>query len=418
MHYVKLYFEKPLYRNSIALILNTGMAYVLNFLFWMIAGHTVSAGSIGLATATISAAAMLVTMSRFGLDASLVRYIPRSRDKSGFYNATILIILLLSLIVAIVFLAGLNLFSPALDFLRKQVFLIEFIGYILLTAVCNMQGTALVAVRKADLSLLQSSVLAVRIPLLWAFASLGVLGIFVSMNLAYLAMMIVGIILLYKLNVSSKPDLNFKDVRESFGFSFGNYTAALFLAAPITLMPIIIVNAVGARDGAYFYIAYSIATFLFMVPDAIAMSLFVEGSHKQPLKANTVRSIKFTLLIISPGILFILLFGDKLLALFGLQYAAEAFLILQLLAVSSLFYAIIDIYTAVKKVQRDMVMVNYLSFAVSALTIGLGFLLLLMLGLNGIGYAWIISNLTVCAIAVWLMLFREKWAVRPLVDTP
>jgi O-antigen/teichoic acid export membrane protein len=408
MQIVKEYFFKPLYRNSIALMLNTGMASVFNFLFWMIAGHTVSAKDIGLATAAISAAAMLVTISRFGLDAGLIRYIPQSRDRSGFYNATILIIVLVSVVIAIIFLLGLNKFSSALVFLREQKFLIVFIGYILITAVCNMQGTALVAVRKADLSLLQSSALAIRIPLLWAFSSLGLLGIIASMDLAYLAMMIVGVIMLYYLNVSSNMDFSFKDVRNSFGFSLGNYIAAIFLSAPITLMPIIIVNAVGANEGAYFYIAYSIATFLFMVPDAISMSLFVEGSHKQPLKANTIKSIKFTLLIMSPMILFIPFFGDKLLALFGRQYAIEALQLLQLLAVSSLFYAILDIYTAIKKVQKDIPMVNYLSFATSVLTIGLGYILLITIGLNGLGYAWLISNFAVCAIVVYMMLFTEK----------
>lgn len=54
-------------------------------------------------------------------------------------------------------------------------------------------------------------------------------------------------------------------------------------------MPIMIVNAVGARHGAYFYIVYSIAIFLFMVPDAISTSLFVEGSHRQPLKASAMK---------------------------------------------------------------------------------------------------------------------------------
>jgi O-antigen/teichoic acid export membrane protein len=390
-------------------MLNTGIALMFNFLFWVIAGHTVSAKDIGLATAAISAAAMLITLSRFGLDAGLVRYIPQSRDKSGFYNATILIIVLVSVVITVLFLMGLNVFSPALDFLREQNFLIVFIGYILITAVCNMQGTALVAVRKADLSLLQSIILAIRIPLLCAFSSLGLLGIIASMDLAYLAMMIVGIIMLYYLNVSSKLDISFKDVRASFGFSLGNYIAAIFLAAPITLMPIIIVNTVGAKEGAYFYIAYSIATFLFMVPDAISMSLFVEGSHKQPLKANAIKSIKFTLLIMAPGVLFILFFGDKLLALFGRQYIAEALPTLQLLAISSLLYAIIGIYATIKKIQKDIPMVNYLSFATSALTIGLGYILLITLGLNGLGYAWLISNFAVCAIAVYMMLFREKW---------
>jgi O-antigen/teichoic acid export membrane protein len=405
-----MYYNRPLYRNSMALMLNTAMASIFNFLFWMIAGRTVSAESIGLATAAISAAAMLVTLSRFGLDAGIVRYFPRYVDKSGFYNATILIILLVTFLMTGIFLAGLDILSPAMLFLKEQKFVILFIGYILITAVCNIQGTAFVAVRRADLSLLQSSVLAISIPLLWTLSSLGILGIIISIDIGYLAMLILGVIMLYMLKVSSKPLINIKEVRESLGFSVGNYFAAIFTAAPIALAPIIIVNTVGAKWGAYFYIAYSIATFMFMVPDAISMSLFVEGSHRQPLKANAIKSIKLATLIMVPGILFIIFFGNNLLALFGRQYSIEALPMLQLLAMSSLPFAIILIYTAVKRVQEDIPMVNFLSFAPSAITLGLGYLFLIMFGLNGLGYAWLISNVTICAIALGMMLFLEKWA--------
>jgi O-antigen/teichoic acid export membrane protein len=409
MHIIKKYFFKPLYRNSIALMLNTGISSIFNFVFWMIAGHTISAKSIGLASAAISAAALLITISWFGLDAGLVRYFPRSTDKSGFYNATILIIILVTLLITAIFLIGLNEFSPAMEFLTGWRFLFIFIGYILITAVCNMQGTALVAVRRADLSLLQSSILVIRIPLLWAISSLSIIGILVSMDLAYLAMLIIGILMLYKVKVSSKPDIDLREVRESFSFSLGNYFAAILTAAPITLMPMIIVNTVGAKEGAYFYIAYSIATFLFMVPDAISMSLFVEGSHRRPLKASAMKSIRFAIMIMAPMALFIIVFGGKLLAIFGPGYSIEAYPLLQLLAISSLFSAIISIYISVKKVQKDIPMVNYISFAVSALTIGLGYLLLVAFGLIGHGYAWLISNVAVCAIAGWMMASKDEW---------
>jgi O-antigen/teichoic acid export membrane protein len=409
MHVLKKYFFKPLYRNSIALILNTGLSSAFNFVFWMIAGHTTSASIIGLATAAISAAAMLVTISRFGLDDGLVRFFPESRDKSGFYNATILIIMLVTLPIVGIFLFGLNVFSPALGFLRELQFLPVFIGYILITTVCDMQGTALVAVRKADLSLLQSSILFLRIPLLLLLSSLGVMGILVSLDFAYLAMLVIGVIMMYRLNVSNNLNLDTHRVRESFSFSMGNYVSTILTAAPITLMPIIIVNTIGAKEGAYFYISYAIATFLFMVPDSISMSLFVEGSHMQPLRADTMKAMKFVIMVISPAILFIIFFGNDLLAIFGHEYSAGAYSLLRLLAISSLFYAVVSIFLSVKKVEKDIAMVNYISFCISALTIGLGYILLVTIGLVGVGYAWLISNVLICAVACWRMIWKEKW---------
>ena len=45
------------------------------------------------------------------------------------------------------------------------------------------------------------------------------------------------------------------------------------------ILPIMVLNVLGAEQAAYYYIAYAIAALLFMIPSAISMSLFVEGSH-------------------------------------------------------------------------------------------------------------------------------------------
>ncbi len=411
MYALKKYYREHLYLNSLALMLNTGMASLFNFLFWMVAGRSMPPESLGLATAAISAAAMIVTLSRLGLDAALVRYFPGARNREGFYNAIMAINLLATIAISGIFIMGLNVFSPPLEFLRGWRFFPAFMAYVLLTAACSMQGTAFVAIRKAHLSLLQGFILAVRIPLLYAASSAGVLGVLESMDFAYLAMLIIGIFLLYRLNVSGKLGIDLALVQKSLGFSLGNYVSAILAMAPITLMPIMAVNTIGAGGGAYFYIAYSIAIFLFMVPDAVSMSLFVEGSHRMPLKENTMKSIKFAFMVMAPMALLIMLFGDRLLAMFGSPTYARALPTLQMLAISSFFSAIISIYSSVKKVQKDMVMVSGISLAVSASTIGLGYIFMAMIGLDGIGYAWLISNATVCAVVCWIMAFRERWTL-------
>ena len=51
------------------------------------------------------------------------------------------------------------------------------------------------------------------------------------------------------------------------------------MAAPNLILPIMVLNVLGAEQAAYYYIAYAIAALLFMIPGAISTSLFVEGSH-------------------------------------------------------------------------------------------------------------------------------------------
>jgi len=385
-------------------MLNTGTTTFFTYLFWLIAGHMTSTTCIGLTTEAISAAAMIVAVSRLGMDDSLTRFYPQSKDPDGFYNALIVIMLAVTIITFTGFTVMLPYISPSLLFLNTWQYSLLFIGYIFLTSICDMQGTALVAIRRADLAFLQYSILILRIPLLLVMGSLGITGIFLALDITYLIMTIAGVVLLYRMRISRRARVDIGEVRKTAAFSLGNYVSTIVATAPITLIPIVIVNVTGAVQEAYFYIAYSIATFLFMVPDAVAASMFVEGSHDRPLKVTTFKSLRFALLLLAPMVLAVVVFGDKVLLLFSPEYSTAAYQLLLLLTLSSLFYAIIVIHITVVQVQKNIAMLNYIRLAVSGLTIGLSFILLLKIGLIGIGYAWLLSNIIVSAVSGWMIL--------------
>jgi O-antigen/teichoic acid export membrane protein len=171
-----------------------------------------------------------------------------------------------------------------------------------------------------------------------------------------------------------------------------------------------IINAIGAREGAYYYIAHAMAVgLLFIIPFSVGYSLFVEGSHGMPLKETSIKSLKFTMLILIPAIAVIFLFGDRLLLLFGTQYSTQALELLWLLAVSSLLSVIPTIYSSIVTVQKNIKMLNYVNFAISALMLGAAYPLLLKYGIIGVGYAWVISYALVSIIVVWLVIRRERW---------
>ena len=96
-------------------------------------------------------------------------------------------------------------------------------------------------------------------------------------------------------------------LNEASHFSLENYLAGLFMAAPNLILPIMVLNALGAEQAAYYYIAYAIAALLFMIPNAISMSLFVEGSHGEALKRTVVKSlvIIFSLLVPAAALMYV-----------------------------------------------------------------------------------------------------------------
>jgi O-antigen/teichoic acid export membrane protein len=388
---------------------NTGLVSLFNYLFWLIASIVTPPEQIGLATAAISAAAMMVAISRLGMDDSITRFFPQSKDRGGFLNALIAIMLLMTTVVIAGFMLGLPHISPALLFLKQGQYFLLFVVLVFLTSISNMQGTSLVALRRADLALLEFAILFLRLPLLLALGSLGVLGVFLATDITYLIMAVVGIIFLYRLGIVRDLHIDFGQARKTMKYSLSNYMALILYTAPVTLIPILVINVIGATQQAYYYAAYTIAAFLLLVPDAIVASMFVEGSHERPLRDTAFKSLRFALIILVPMLLATVIFGDDLLRLFSAEHSAAAYELLLLLAISSLFYAVIEVYFTVMQVRKNLVMLNFVRLSVTALALGIGYVLLQKLGLIGIGYAWLLACVIVSVIAGWKMMSKKTW---------
>lgn len=406
---LKKYYREPLYRNSLSIMLTQVFATFFALAFWMVAARTMSSTTVGLATAAFSSTVLLINLAPLGLDAGLTRFLPGSNNKRGLYSTTVIITLLSSLLLMAIFLSGLHILSPQLVFLREGWFLVALIGFAAVTAVSTMQATALIAARQGHLYLIQNTILGVRVPLIIVFASLGTLGVFLSWDIAFLATVLFGTVALYYYGLSMKWEIDVASLREIFRFSLGNYTAGIFQLAPL-IIPMMIINAIGAQEGAYYYIAHAVATgLLFIIPAAVGLSLFVEGSHGMPLREIAIKSLKFTMLILIPAIAVIFLLGDRLLLLFGTQYSTQALELLWLLAVSSLLSVIPSIYSSIVTIQKNIKMLNYVNFAISALMLAATYPLLLNYGIIGVGYAWVISYALVSIIVVWLVIWRDRW---------
>jgi O-antigen/teichoic acid export membrane protein len=315
----------------------------------------------------------------------------------------------LALVLTAVFMLGINIFSPALSFLRDGWFLPVFFAYIAVTSIYSVQNLAFISIRRADLSLIQNLLLGARIPILLLIAGMGVFGVFSALGIAYLMAFVFGAFVLRRYGLSFTRSFDIASIRKTLKFSLGNYSAGIFMMAPVTIIPIMIVNTIGSEEGAYFYVAYSVAALLFMIPSAVSTALFVEGSHNLPLKENVLKSVKLILILLVPALIIIFLFGDKVLLLFSKEYSEQSFEMLQLFAVSSIFFAVTSIFISIKKIQKDIRMINYVNFALSVMIIGFGYVALLKYGLLGLGYAWLGANAFMSMVVAAIVIGRDKW---------
>jgi len=200
------------------------------------------------------------------------------------------------------------------------------------------------------------------------------------------------------------PTLKLKLLKDMWRYSSGNYLADLFSTCLPFILPLMVVNVLGAEQNAYFYIGWMMAGLLFAIPAAVSQSLFAEGSHfEDKLKENVTRSLKFTFLLLIPAVIVLILVGKWVLLAFGQSYSLNALHLLWVLSLSSLPLALTHIYTGILRVtgriKELMAIWGFIALSVFLAS----YLIMPVTGIIGIGYAWLGAQ---AVVAVYILARR------------
>lgn len=412
---LKQHLNDPLFKNSYFLMATTVIGSILGFFFWILVARYHTPHDVGLATALISAANLLVVFSLLGFNFGVTRFLPNEKDKQGMINSCLTIILLFSILLSAIFILGIHIWSPILLFVRENmVFLLFFIVFVFTTALTRLQQTIFVALRSAELSFIQNITLSVlKLIFVLFLVSFGVFGIVSSWAIAACIALIFSTFFLTPRRVHSYlpiPTVKKKMIKGMFHISSGNYIAENFAAIPGSVLPLMIINVLNPEMNAYFFMALAVSGILSTVPLAVNSSLFVEGSYApEQFRNNVIKAIKFTFLLIIPMILGIFIFGDKLLLLFGKAYSENAFYALCILVLSVIPLTINKLYMTIKNVQLNVKPIIYLNALISTLTIGISYVLMIEIGLIGAAMGYTLSK-GIGAVVVLALVKMEGWA--------
>lgn len=403
---LKQHLKDPLYKNSFFIMLASISSAGIGFFFWILAAKLYPPEDVGIATALISSMTLLVLLSRFGLDFSIIRFFPEN-DKSKIFSMSAIITTFFAVLFGAIFILGIDIFSPALHLLKSSSNALLFIIFLTASSVAALTGTSFIAIRKAGFQFLQSLLVGSRIIFLIPLIFLGAIGIFGAVGISFILAISVSLTLLIKSEIKPRFEVDRSFLNKAFHFSAGNYLAGLFIVAPHSILPLMVLNIIGAEETAHYYIAFAIASLLFIIPDAIVTSLFVEGSHGEALKKNTLKSLLAIFSLLIPAVIILYFSGGFLLGLIGKGYV-EGFDLLRIIALSSFFVATCQIYFSIKRVQKDVKGLIFLSALIFALLIGLSYLFMLEFGIIGVGYAWMFSY-GLGSLVVGIMIKREGW---------
>jgi O-antigen/teichoic acid export membrane protein len=399
---IRQVLRTPLYANALYVTLSAAVSGLLGFLFWLIVARFYSTEVVGYSSAIISALNLLAWVGLIGLDMSLVRFLPHVDSPRRMINTCLTVASFVSLVVAGIFLAGLRFWSPALSFIRENaVFCLAFLLFAVTRTLSLVIDSAFLAGRRAGFTLLRNtifSLLRLPLPVLFAlhFRTFGVVssfGIALAISVA-LAMFV--FLPRVRADYRPAPVLDLGLIKEQWWYSSRSYLSNLLMEAPAYVLPLMVVNRLGAEQNAYFYIAWMIASLLFAVPLGASQSLFAEGSHfEDRLRENVVKSLKSTFLLLVPLAILAAAAGKWLLLVFGQAYSLNALALLWVMCLSSLPMGVTYIYTGVLRVVgRVIELVVMWVFVVSGTLVG-SYLLLPLTGIVGIGYAWLGVHLIV-----------------------
>jgi O-antigen/teichoic acid export membrane protein len=197
-------------------------------------------------------------------------------------------------------------------------------------------------------------------------------------------------------------------LKEIGRYSAGNYVARVMLDVAVLALPMVVINTLGAESNAYFVVAWAIVAAIRVIPTSVSNSLFAEGSNDEDsLMVNAVKSLKLIFLILIPVVLVIAAIGDKILLIFGESYSENGTILLRIMIFSVIPWSISYIYISIERVRKKVSGIIKVSSALACLSLGLGYLLMLKMGIVGMGIGYLVGQSAV-AMSIVLVLFRKR----------
>jgi O-antigen/teichoic acid export membrane protein len=382
--------QDHLYRNSIFLVLSRILNASVGILFWVIAAKLYSITEVGMATVLISSLGLVMLFSRFGFDLSIIRYIEIA-DKNKVFDTSLVITTVASAVISLI-----SIFFQA-TLITNFTKAILFIVIALFNSITLISGNMFLALRKGQYFFIQTVLISIRMFLLIPLAYSKNFGIFLSLGICYVLSATFSLLVLRKEVKINILVIDRSFVKESFKFSIGSYFSNLLTEAPILILPIMVLHLIGQEEAAIYYMAMAIGNFALIVPNALSISLFIEGSRGQPLKRIITKAFSTAYLFLIPITVIIGLWGKKILGFINKEYI-EAYDLLLLVIITSLFAVIYMVFITVQNINMKVeknIKFNLLRFL---LLIGASFCLIPRYHIIGVGYAWLFTHVVLTLI--------------------
>lgn len=385
-----------LMRNSFFLMLSSIVVAGVGFLFWVVVARSFSTEAVGLATTLLSASSLISLFGLGGFDTVFVRFLARASDKSKMINTGLLVSALLSAAIALAFALLTPLIAPDMSFVHSNLlYLLLFVMFTVFTTWNTTLNAVFIAHRKGQYVLIANIIFsAVKLGLPFMVTSNDPMLIFSIVGIAQAVYVCAGLwIAVRKLGYRPRLQMSRSVIRDTYRYGTATYASNLFNLLPDFVLPILVLNMLGAHSAAYFYIAFTIANFLYTAIFTTTQATLAEASHdEEAYAAHLRRGVSIVAALLVPGIIGVLLLAPYVLAIFGSDYRENAVALINILTVSSVAVALYSILGTYFKATHQLKAIMTMTGVNSAAIVILALVLTQPFGLAGVGWAWLLGS--------------------------
>ncbi|MEU9127226.1 lipopolysaccharide biosynthesis protein [Kitasatospora sp. NPDC048540] len=413
----KVHSGEPLLRNGHMLVASTVLAAALGSLFWIFATRWYSAEAVGRSYAALSAATLLSALGSFNLGNVLVRFVPRAgRHTRRLVLRCYAVSAGASALAAVLFLLVIPWAAPGLGYLREPVLAAAFVAATAGYSVFVLQDGALTGLRRTGWVLGENALFAVAktgMLALCAVLAIGT-GILVSWSVALVVAIVVTNVVLFRRAVPEQHRADRTGApapRRVFRYAMADYLGNLSSIAAYSIVPLMVLNQLGAEQNAFYSLAWIIADTLYVAAFSMGSSLIVEAARSpERLAEHARRMLRHTGLLLLGAVSLVIAAAPWILKLFGPGYSENGTTVLRLMVLSALPNVLLSVAIDVCRVRRALRWLIALQFTFAVLVITLVAVLLPAYGLTGVGLAWLIAG---TAIALPLLVALPRWLPAP-----
>jgi len=299
---------------------------------------------IGVGTGLIASAAVVASLSILGFDNSVIRLLAWSPDQRRLVSSVLIVVSAASFGASLIYIAGLPIFAPLLaSQLSRPLPFVAFVTSCIVVSISGVIDAVFIAQRSSHYVLAKNTLLSItKIIAAAALVSMGPMGVFGSVSLATIVAVAFAFMMLPRA-VQGGTGWHFSVgiLRSARRSSAYNYVTNVLNNLPLQGLPILVLNALGPRASAVYYLDMTIASVFYTASISVANALYAEVSHSSDHRdSQLTRALMMLVVMLTPGIVIVVAFGHKLLLLFGRQYAADGLGLLRWFTAASLFVAL------------------------------------------------------------------------------